>query len=237
MRDKHKRGGVGRITRRRGGGAGVIVYRERVSDEGRVHLSNIIITKPRKEQKSEEARSGGGDTRVGWGAFWTLPGNDDAALSGAGASAGGGVGGGTRGWCRPYQSRGRRGERVGSGSSPVGVPMGTATRVCVVRTSDTRPLSTMFVRPGREGVASERGWGGSASHQGVGGGDELFPAGPMHAKAKKKNPGFGIFGDLSGPGSLALSIFSNSKKKKKTARGRRAGGGDHEDQRKRNSPG
>ena len=79
--------------------------------------------------------------------------------------------------------------------------------------------------------------GRSASHQGVGGGDELFPAGPMHAKAKKKNPGFGIFGDLSGPGSLALSIFSNSKKKKKTARGRRAGGGDHEDQRKRNSPG
>jgi hypothetical protein len=108
MRDKHKRGGVGRITRRRGGGAGVIVYRERVSDEGRVHLSNIIITKPRKEQKSEEARSGGGDTRVGWGAFWTLPGNDDDALSGAGASAGGGWG-----WRRPYQSRGRRGERAG----------------------------------------------------------------------------------------------------------------------------
>jgi hypothetical protein len=57
----------------------------------------------------------------------------------------------------------------------------------------------------------------------------------MHAKAKKKNPGFGIFGDLLGPGSLALShliIFSNSKKKKKDSEGgRRAGGGDHEDQR------
>ena len=165
MRDKHKRGGVGRITRRRGGGAGVIVYRERVSDEGRVHLSNIIITKPRKEQKSEEARSGGGDTRVGWGAFWTLPGNDDDALSGAGASAGGGVG-----VVSPLSITGTARGKGGSGSSPVGVPMGTATRVCVVRTSDTRPLSTMFVRPGgRESRASGDGAVGVASGGGGGG--------------------------------------------------------------------
>jgi hypothetical protein len=64
--------------------------------------------------------------------------------------------------------------------------------------------------------------GRSASHQGVGGGDELFPAGPMHAKAKKKIQASAYYSGTcrdQDPSVSPISYFPTPKKKKKTARG------------------